>query len=94
MSAGCRCGAEWPGTRISHCSACHHTFSSVVTFDAHRRRDAERSGPSNYVGRCVDPRDAGLTAVERPHAVGRGILVVWTRTLTGPRPDHWRKAEQ
>ena len=87
MSAGCRCGAEWPGTRISHCSTCHYTFSSVSAFDAHRRADPVESKPSKYVGRCLDPRDAGLTARDVPATAGRGILVVWGNR--GVRPKCW-----
>jgi hypothetical protein len=86
---GCRCGASWPGTRISHCSSCHETFSSVSTFDAHRRAVDPRA--SQYVGRCLDPRDAGLSAVALRPEAGTGILV-W-RAPSGERPKHWKGAK-
>jgi len=86
---GCRGGASWPGTLISHCSACHETFSSVSTFDAHRRK--VKSETSKYVARCLDPREAGLSLVALRAKAGRGILV-W-RAPAGERPKHWRAAK-
>jgi hypothetical protein len=31
-----RCGANWLGFRIEHCTLCHQTFSGSSTGDAHR----------------------------------------------------------
>ncbi|WP_455907062.1 FDXHR family putative zinc-binding protein [Rhodococcus erythropolis] len=33
----------------SHCSACHHTFSAIGTFDRHRRNN-----------QCLTPEEAGF----------------------------------
>ena len=33
------CGKTWGGTRASHCTACHDTFSSEASGDKHRRGD-------------------------------------------------------
>lgn len=77
---GCRCGAEWPGTRISHCSACHETFSGVSAFDQHRRR--VKSETSKYVGRCLDPLDAGLSPHRLPGDAAMGTLIVWRLPLS------------
>lgn len=52
---GCRCGSRWGGGNTAHCGACHHTFTTVSNFDRHRRN-----------GECLNPRDAGLIARERP----------------------------
>lgn len=30
-----RCPARWSGANVSHCTACHHTFTGVAPFDAH-----------------------------------------------------------
>jgi hypothetical protein len=73
---GCHCGAFWPGTRISHCSVCHETFSTVANFDAHRRK--VKSETSKYVGRCLDPRAAGLVPVSRLRMNGKASSDVWT----------------
>lgn len=42
------CSKSWSGLNVSHCSACHETFSGVRLFDKHRVHYGER-------GRCVDP---------------------------------------
>lgn len=55
QSASCRgCSARWTGTAACHCGACHHTFTGVSAFDAHRRR-----------GECLPPDAAGLVLNER-----------------------------
>ncbi len=38
------CDRRWTGTSEAHCASCHHHFSGVTHFDAHRRD-----------GHCVDP---------------------------------------
>lgn len=83
---GCRCGASWPGTRISHCSSCHETFSSVSAFDAHRRK--AKSETSKYVGRCLYPPDASLSLVAIRAKAGKTLLV-WMLPAR-ERPAHWR----
>jgi len=76
---GCSCGASWPGTRISHCSACHETFTGIEAFDAHRRADPERATASQYVGRCLDPTEAKLVRVSRSGRGARGTVVLWSK---------------
>lgn len=47
---GCSgCDTTWTGTSRCHCSGCHQTFSSITSFDAHRRRF-----------QCLDPATIGL----------------------------------
>lgn len=38
------CTATWTAQNAAHCSVCHHTFSTVALFDAHR-----------HGGRCLHP---------------------------------------
>lgn len=47
MNGQCRCGAEWSGTQLCHCSVtgCHRNFGSLAAFDAHKP------------GRCLDPAE-------------------------------------
>lgn len=48
-----RCGARWSGNNTSHCGGgCCRTFSSVGTFDRHRRD-----------GRCLDPANIGMSLI-------------------------------
>lgn len=51
------CGKKWRGASRSHCGAkgCHLTFSSVSTFDAHRKN-----------GVCLDPASVGLVLRTEP----------------------------
>ncbi|MFD6883007.1 hypothetical protein [Rhodococcus sp. NPDC060084] len=51
-----RCNARWTGFTTSHCDGCHHTFSSVTAFDAHRR-----------AGTCRTPQDTGLVLLDRAY---------------------------
>jgi hypothetical protein len=39
-----RCDAWWTGLKACHCTACHHTFVGIRSFDTHRRG-----------GHCIDP---------------------------------------
>lgn len=50
------CGATWPDSalNVSHCSACHVTFSSPSAFDKHR-----------VGGKCKTPEDLGLVQGQR-----------------------------
>jgi hypothetical protein len=57
----CRCHTRWE-VGESHCPACCATFASLSDFDAHRT-----GGMATR--RCVDPRDAGLVAEARDHAI-------------------------
>ena len=63
----CRCGARWAGSRTCHCAAagCHLTFTSVGSFDAHRKG-----------GRCNPPADVGLVLIP-----GRAYEVWGTRAV-------------
>lgn len=49
-----RCGALWGGSKTSHCSRCHETFSTPGNFDKHQRE--------NY---CLAPASVGLVEVPR-----------------------------
>lgn len=46
---GCRCGQRWGGLKTAHCETCHYTFTSVSSFDQHRRK-----------GDCYHPHAVGL----------------------------------
>lgn len=48
------CTAIWTAQNAAHCSVCHHTFSTVPLFDAHRPR-----------GRCLYPTFVLNTSGER-----------------------------
>lgn len=39
MKTTCRCGAEWTGLRMEHCTVCHLTFSGTTAGDKHRVGD-------------------------------------------------------
>jgi hypothetical protein len=47
------CGAWWTGAERSHCGGCHLTFSSLTSFERHRRGL-----------RCNEPASVGLVARE------------------------------
>jgi len=64
VSHMCRCSTRWE-LGESHCPACCSTFASVAAFDEHRTGGARSR-------RCLEPREAGLVAEVRDHAV------VWT----------------
>jgi hypothetical protein len=60
-----RCGESWTGFAACHCSACHHTFTSVRAFDQHRIGTYRKR-------RCTDPATVGLVKIRRPHWTGWG----------------------
>jgi hypothetical protein len=45
------CGAWWTGNERSHCGGCHLTFSSLTSFEIHRRGLT-----------CNEPAKVGLVA--------------------------------
>lgn len=47
------CGARWTGSQRSHCGGCHLTFSSLTSFEMHRRGL-----------RCNAPESVGLVTRE------------------------------
>lgn len=51
-----RCRARWTAREACHCDGCHHTFSSITAFDAHRR-----------AGTCRTPQEAGLVLLDRAY---------------------------
>lgn len=55
-----RCGAEWNGHLVCHCSLCHLTFTAVGGFDVHRtgRDDARRClTPDEMTGKGYEPNE-------------------------------------
>lgn len=70
----CRCGADWGGRRLEHCTACHITFTSSAAGDMHR---AGRYFPSER--RCLSV-DEMVAKGMKPN--GRGY---WTSG--GSRPE-------
>lgn len=69
MSTSCtaRCPSLAPGSRLSHCSACHETFGGIRGFDLHRagRMDARRCltrSEIGAVGIVLDSRSVWRTA--------------------------------
>jgi hypothetical protein len=56
-----RCGAQWTGYQVCHCTVCHGTFTSEAAFKRHRLR-----------GKCQDPEARELVKVFRAHWVGWG----------------------
>lgn len=49
MTCDKNCHPIKPYSRMAHCGACHHTFSGVSSFDAHRRG-----------GACIEPAERGM----------------------------------
>lgn len=46
------CDSRWGGANTSHCGSCHRSYSSVGTFDLHRKG-----------GTCLLPEEAGLILI-------------------------------
>jgi hypothetical protein len=59
---------------VSHCGACHLTFSSLTAFDRHQNRTGSEK-------LCRDPQEAGLIPVEKPWGV------MWSNP--GRPSPHW-----
>lgn len=59
-----RCGTEWTGLAIAHCTApgCHRTFTTAANFDRHRAGSKDRTRKQ---GECSDPAACGLELNER-----------------------------
>lgn len=77
------CGQWWTGTERSHASCCCRTFSSLTSFEKHRKGL-----------RCNDPESVGLVAREKPYGTlwqtpapegGYGTL----RRVMGDPDDHF-----
>ena len=57
MTYSCNvCKNRWGGLNTAHCSACHVTFSTWRSFDAHRSK-----------GLCALPADVGLVPQRRAY---------------------------
>ena len=54
MSCTDRCRRPSAGSRQSHCSVCHRTFSGLRNFDTHRKG-----------GKCVHPASLGMSDREQ-----------------------------
>jgi hypothetical protein len=50
------CGQSWSGLKTSHCSGCHLTFTTLLSFDKHRR-----------ISKCLSPEEAGLVRTAREY---------------------------
>jgi hypothetical protein len=50
------CGQWWTGAERSHCGGCHLTFTSLTSFERHRKGL-----------RCNDPADVGLVPRDKPY---------------------------
>jgi hypothetical protein len=57
-----RCDNWWAGMLTSHCGACHHTFTGLTAFEAHR--DGSHSQGTR---RCLDPIQVGLVRSGRDY---------------------------
>ncbi|MGN5238082.1 FDXHR family putative zinc-binding protein [Rhodococcus sp. SJ-3] len=51
-----RCQARWTAADVCHCNGCHHTFSSLTAFEAHRRANT-----------CRTPHETGLVLLGRTY---------------------------
>lgn len=71
-----RCGAEWFGSKICHCSTCHLTFTAVGGFDEHRTGKTHHFDPALDTRRCRRPEELRERGLE-PNDEGQ-----WRR----PRP--------
>lgn len=56
------CGSWWTGNERSHCGGCCRTYSSLTSFDRHRKG-----------GHCNDPASVGLVAREKPYGTLWGL---------------------
>ena len=56
------CGSWWTGNERSHASCCCQTFSSLTSFDRHRKG-----------GRCNPPEEVGLVARDKPYGTLWGL---------------------
>jgi hypothetical protein len=56
------CGQWWTGAERAHCGGCCQTFSSLTSFEKHRRGL-----------RCNDPASVGLVAREKPYGTLWGL---------------------
>lgn len=50
------CKSWWTGAERSHCGGCHLIYSSLTSFERHRKG-----------GRCNDPASVGLVARQKPY---------------------------
>lgn len=50
------CGSWWTGAERSHCGGCCKTFTSLTSFEKHRKGL-----------RCNDPASVGLVARQKPY---------------------------
>ncbi|SDH69837.1 hypothetical protein SAMN05421505_120121 [Sinosporangium album] len=69
----CHCGTAWTSARYAHCPTCHHSFSVLANFDAHRRHNT-----------CADPASAGLFI--RRHLGPDDRSPLWAAL---PAPSDW-----
>lgn len=61
----CRhCSTTWSGLKISHCAACHATFTTPANFDRHRAGRKIR-GMTLTTGECHALELAGLVLNDR-----------------------------
>lgn len=73
------CDARWGGGAECHCGSCHHTFSGVTLFDAHRFIDDEHGG-------CRNP--AEVTVLKRGTTVPVAVMEFRGGMWRGPKlPD-------
>lgn len=62
-TTGCaRCPNRWGGLRTAHCPACHHTFTGLTAFDAHRA-----GSHANDTRHCEPPETVGLVDAGRAY---------------------------
>jgi hypothetical protein len=57
-----QCGSWWTGAERSHCGGCHATFSSLTSFERHRKGMT-----------CNPPEEVGLVARQKPYGVLWGL---------------------
>ncbi|MFJ4808529.1 FDXHR family putative zinc-binding protein [Streptomyces longwoodensis] len=56
------CGNWWTGEERSHCGGCHQTFTSLTSFERHRKGL-----------RCNPPQEVGLVARQKPYGTLWGL---------------------
>lgn len=57
------CTARWSGANTCHCTECHHTFTGITAFDAHRTGSHAKGTRT-----CLHPTDVGLVDSNRSYA--------------------------
>ena len=77
-----KCGVQWVGRSLCHCTVCHLTFTSIGPFDDHRT-----GSHTHDTRRCRTQEEIRARGYEPNH------LGYWRKPRTDA-PNHWAAHEQ